>query len=342
MLTALKRQPEFSWLNEVSAVALQQAIRHQDKSFKAFFEKRSRYPRFKSRRGRQSARFTGNAARLRCGELRLAKMVDPLVFVWSWHGMDITALDPSSVTVSRDPAERWFVTFSIELDDPEPLPATGQSVGVDLGLKDFLVLSNGEHIPHPKILARRQERLTRYQRQMARKVKGSANRRKARLKVARQHAKVGDARRDFLHKLSTDLVQRCDVIAIEDLAVANMVRNRSLARAISDSGWSEFRRMLEYKAARYGRHVHVVDRWYPSSKTCSGCGHLLKDLSLGTRHWTCPGCGTRHDRDVNAARNMIAAGLAAYACGGAVRPVAAASWRAPVKQEPPPRERAPA
>ncbi len=150
---------------------------------------------------------------------------------------------------------------------------------------------------------------------MARKQPGSANRRKAKTKVARSHRKVRNARTDFLHCTSTRLVRQADVIVIEDLAVAGMVRNRSLAKAISDCGWGEFRRQLEYKAARAGRTLIVIDRWYPSSKTCSACGHLLAELNLSTRHWTCPGCRTRHDRDHNAAKNILAAGRAAAGAG---------------------------
>src|SRR5690606_15294762 len=154
---------------------------------------------------------------------------------------------------------------------------------------------------------------------MARKQRGSANWAKAKAKVARAHAKVRDARRDFLHKTTTRLVRDHDVIAIEDLNVQGMVRNRRLARAISDCGWSEFRRQLEYKCERYGRRLVVIDRWHPTSKTCSACGHLLAELSLSTRHWTCPSCGTRHDRDINAAKNILAAGRAGAACGADVR-----------------------
>lgn len=343
-LTVLKARPEFAFLGEVSAVALQQAIRHQDKAFEAFFAKRARYPRFKSRHRRQSATFSRAGFQMRDGELHVAKVDGPLDLVWSWPDIDLAALNPTSVTVSRDGSGWWFVSLSVDLEDRAPLPSTGRVVGVDLGLKDFAVLSTGERVAHPTCLAARTRRLARYQRQMARKQRGSRNREKARRKVARQHAKVADARRDFLHKASTDLVRRFDVICVEDLAVANMVRNRCLARSISDSGWAEVRRMLEYKAERYGRTIAVVDRFYPSSKTCSECGYLLASLSLGTRHWTCPGCGTRHDRDINAAKNLCAAGLAVVsrlrpgddACGGAVRPAGATPRRAPPKQEAPP------
>jgi putative transposase len=318
-LTLMKRDPESGFLNEVSAVPLQQALRHQQVAFTAFFAKRARYPRFKSRAGRQAATYTRAAFRMKAGALWLAKSAAPLRFVWTWPDMDVTALDPTSATVARDPAGRWFVTFCVDMPGPEPLPATGQAVGVDVGLIDFAVLSTGEKIPHPKDWERREKRLKRYQRRLARCQMGSANRAKARVKVARAHAKVADARRDFLHKTSTGLIRRFDVIAIEDLNISGMVHNRQLARAICCTGWGEHRRMLAYKAERYRRTIAAVDRWYPSSKTCSACGHLLAELSLRTRYWTCPSCRTRHDRDINAAKNILAAGLAVTACGGTVR-----------------------
>jgi len=340
-LTAMKKDPDLAFLSEVSSVPLQQALRHQHKAFTAFFEKRARYPRFKSRAGRQSATYTRAAFRMKDGTLRLAKTSAPLAFVWTWPDVDVTSVDPTSVTVARDPAGRWFVTFHADVPDPVPLPATGESAGVDVGLTSFAALSTGEKIPHPKDWERHEKRLKRYQRRLARCKRGSANRAKARVKVARAHARVTDARRDFLHKASTGLVQRFDVIAVEDLNVSGMVRNRSLARAISCTGWAQFRSMLEYKAARCGRTVVAAGRWYPSSKTCSACGHLLAELSLKTRHWTCPSCGTRHDRDTNAAKNILAAGLAAGAdgadaCGGGVRRAGATPARPPVKQEPRP------
>jgi putative transposase len=333
-LTAMKREPEMAFLNEVAAVPLQQTLRHQHKAFEAFFVGRSRYPRFKSRHSRQSATYSRAGFRMKSGALWLAKATAPLRFVWTWLEIDIATLNPTTVTIARDAAGRWFVTFQVDEADAEPLPGTGESVGVDVGLKDLAVLSTGEKIAHPKDWERHQQRLKRYQRRLARCRKGSANRRKAKVKVARAHAQVADARRDYLNKASTDLVRRFDVIAIEDLNVSGMVRNRKVARAISCTGWAEFRSMLEYKAQRYGRTVVAIDRWYPSSKTCSACGHLLASLSLGTRHWTCPGCGTRHDRDVNAAKNILAAGLAVTACGGDVRRAGATRTQLPAKQEP--------
>ncbi|MFG3700903.1 RNA-guided endonuclease InsQ/TnpB family protein [Micromonospora sp. NPDC047620] len=338
-LTEMKKQPDLAFLGEVSSVPLQQTLRHQHTAMTAFFAKRARYPRYKSRHGRQSASYTRSAFRLPGGNLSLGKTPGVLRFVWSWPGVDVTVLDPTMVTVSRDPDGRWFVTFAVDVDTPAAPEPTGEAVGVDLGLTDFAVLSTGERIPHPKHMERRERRLKRYQRMMARKQKGSANRAKAKRKVARAHSRVRDARRDFLHQQSTALVRRFAAIAVEDLAVANMVRNRSLARSISRTGWAEFRTLLAYKAHRHGRTLAVVDRWYPSSKTCSACGHLLATLSLGTRHWTCPGCGTRHDRDVNAAQNIaVAAGLVETqnACGADVRHEGSPSVRSAVNQEPQP------
>jgi putative transposase len=339
-LTAMKKDPGLAFLSEVSCVPMQQALRHQHRAFSAFFARRARYPRFKSRRSRQSPHYTRSAFTLRDGELQLAKMSVPLRYAWSWPEADATVLDPAMVVVSREPDGRWYVTFTTDTDDPEPLPAAGHVVGVDLGVKDFAVTSDGQRIANPRHLERKARVLARYQRRMARCQRGSANRAKAAAKVARAHRKVRDARADFLHRTSTSLVRANDVIVIKDLNVAGMVRNRHLARAISGCGWGEFRRQLAYKCQRYGCELVVIDRWYPSSKTCSACGHLLADLSLGTRHWTCPSCGTRHDRDINAAKNILAAGHAVArgspgdACGADVRHAGTPRVRSAVKQEP--------
>jgi len=342
-LTAMKTTDELAWLNEVSSVPLQQAIRHQQAAYAAFFAKRARYPRFKSRNGRQSAEYTRSGFRYRDGRLHLAKMDAPLAFTWSWPDTDPAAIDPSTVTVSRDPCGRWYVSFAVDVPGPESLPATGWVTGVDLGITDFAVTSDGQRIANPRHLERQARNLARYQRRTARCQRGSANRAKARAKAARAHRKVRAARADFLHKASTRLVRDHDVIVLEDLSVQNMVRNRRLARAISDCGWGTFRAMLEYKAARYGRHLIVIDRWYPSSKTCSACGYLLAELSLGTRMWQCPSCGTRHDRDINAAKNILAAGLAVagdnlpgHACGADVRHPGSSRVQSAVEQEPRP------
>jgi putative transposase len=340
-LTVMKKDPELAWLNEVSCVPLQQALRHQHAAFRAFFGKRARYPRFRSRHGRQCAHYTRSAFSMRDGQLRLAKTPGPLAFVWSWPEADIGVLDPTMVIVSREADGRWYVTFAVEAA-PAPLPETGRPVGIDLGVTSFAVTSDRERIANPRHLQRRARNLARYQRRLARCQKGSANRAKARAKVARAHRKVRNARADFLHRTTTGLVRGHDLIAIEDLAVQNMVGNRRLARAIADCGWGEFRRQLEYKCHRAGRRLVVIDRWYPSTKMCSACGFVLAELPLKARVWRCPSCGARHDRDLNAAKNILAAGLAAArglpgdACGADVRHLETPPVQSAVKQEPQP------
>jgi putative transposase len=341
-LTAMKKNPDLAFLNEVSSVPLQQTLRHQHQAFIAFFARRARYPRFKSRRSRQSAHYTRSAFTMRDGQLRLAKTSTPLRYVWSWPDADVTALDPAMVIISRESDGRWYVTFTTDTNAPEPLEETGHAVGVDLGVMHFAATSDGDKIANPRHLERKARALARYQRRLARCQPGSTNREKAKLKVARAHCKVRHARADFLHRASTRLVRQNDVIMIEDLNVAGMVRNRHLARAISGCGWGEFRRQLAYKCQRYGRRLVVIDRWYPSSKTCSACGHLLDDLSLSARRWRCPSCGARHDRDINAAKNILAAGLAVArgslgdACGAGVRHPGTSRVQLAMKQEPQP------
>ncbi|MEV0409205.1 RNA-guided endonuclease TnpB family protein, partial [Actinoallomurus sp. NPDC050550] len=286
-LTEWKKTQELAFLNEVSSVPLQQTLRHQHAAFANFFAGRAKYPRFKSRAGRQSAHYTRSAFRMRDGALTLAKTSSPLRFVWSFDEEDPAALYPTMVIVSREPDGRWYVTFAIDSDtDPDPLQDAGHAIGIDLGVTEFAVTSDGQRIANPRHLERKARNLARYQRRMARCRKGSKNQAKAKAKVARAHRKVRHARQDFLHRTTTNLVRRADTIVVEDLNVSGMVKNRRLSRVISDCGWGEFRRQLEYKCQRAGRSLVVIDRWYPSSKTCSACGHLLAKLSLSTRHWT--------------------------------------------------------
>lgn len=353
-LAAWKRTDELAFLSEVSSVPLQQTLRHQHTAYQNFFAGRARYPRFKSRTGRQSAHYTRSAFKLRDGRLTLAKQSRPLEFVWSWDANILATLNPTMVVVSREPDGRWYVTFAVDTDDPEPAEPTGEAIGIDLGVKDFAVLSNGETIANPRHLDRKARNLKRYQRMMARKQRGSNNRRKAKRKVARAHRKVRNARQDFLHRTTTNLVRRADTIAIEDLNTDGMSRSArgtreqpgrnvtakaGLNRAVRDAALGEFRRQLEYKTTRAGKTLVVVDRWYPSSKTCSACGHLLNNLKLSVRHWTCPDCGTRHDRDVNAAKNILAAGRAVAgqnpgeACGAGVSPQGSSLRQSATKQE---------
>ncbi|MEU6996854.1 RNA-guided endonuclease TnpB family protein [Nonomuraea sp. NPDC046570] len=306
-LTRWKKTPELAFLGEVSSVPLQQALRHLQAAFANFFARRAKYPAFKSRKkSRLSAEYTRSAFTYRSGVLRLAKMDGPLDIVWSRPLPE--GAQPSTVTVSKDAAGRWFVSLLVE-ERIRPLDPVEQTVGIDAGITALATLSNGEKVVNPGFERADRRRLAKAQRALARKEKGSCNWVKARLKVARVYARIADRRRDHLHKLTTRLVRENQTVVIEDLTVRNMVKNRSLARAVSDASWRELRSMLEYKTAWYGRELVVIDRWFPSSKLCSACGALQEKMPLGVRLWKCA-CGAVHDRDVNAARNILAAGLA--------------------------------
>jgi len=305
------------WLNTVSSVPLQQALRHLDQAFRNFFEGRAQYPTFKKKRHQQSATYASNAFTWDGHHLTLAKMDAPLPIVW--HRPLPDGCKPSSVTVTKDEAERYFVSILVE-EDIKPLEVTPQMVGLDLGLKSMVITSDGQTYGNPKFFAKAAKKLAKAQRRHAKKKKGSKNRAKARLKVARIQKKIADRRRDYQHKLSTRIIRENQVVCIESLQVKHMVKNHCLAKAISDVGWSEFVRQLEYKAAWYGRTVVKIDKWYPSSKRCFDCGHMLDSLPLDVRSWVCPACGVVHDRDSNAAKNILAAGLAVAAYGEAVRP----------------------
>jgi putative transposase len=245
-------------------------------------------------------------------------MSEPLAIRWSRQIPK--AAKVTTVTVSKDSAGRYFVSLLCD-DVVAKKPASNGKVGVDLGLTHFAILSTGEKIATPKTFRTHEAKLAKLQRRLARKQKGSNRRAKAKMKVARLHAKIADARRDFLHKLSTRLINENQVIAVESLSVSNMQKNRCLAKSISDASWSEFLRQLEYKAKWYGRELIGIDRWYPSSKRCSNCGYTISKMPLNVREWTCLECGAIHDRDVNAARNVLAAGLAVSARGETVSPV---------------------
>lgn len=317
MLTGWKRDPETLWLAEPSKGPLQATLRNLQGAYDKFWRKQARYPRFKKKgRTKDSATYYSNCFTYREGRIKLAKQSEPLEIRWSRPLPE--GAKPSQVTVSRDSADRYFISILVEETLTE-LPKTDQSVGLDAGINSLYTLSTGEKITNPRHERRDRAKLAKAQRDLSRKQKGSANRNRARLKVAKIHARIADRRRDHLHKLSTRMVHENQVIAIEDLSVRNMVKNRNLARAISDASWSEFRTMLEYKAEWYGREVVAIDRFYPSSKTCSACGAIQQKMPLNIREWTCQ-CGAIHDRDVNAAKNIQAVGLAVLACGDGVRP----------------------
>ena len=316
-LTQWKKTEELAFLAEVSSVPLQQGLRHLQTALGNFFAKRARYPRLKSKKkSRACAEYTRSGFTWRDGRLTLAKMTAPLDIRWSRPLPE--GSQPSTVRVSRDAAGRWLVSLLCD-DAIAPAPATDAAVGIDAGITSLVTLSTGEKIANPRHERKDRARLATAQRELSRKAKGSNNRDKARRKVARVHARITDRRRDFLHKLTTRLVRENQTVVIEDLTVRNLVKNHSLARAISDASWRELRMMLEYKCAWYGRELVVVDRWFPSSKLCGACGTIRAKLPLNVREWTCD-CGAVHDRDVNAARNILAAGLAVSACGDGVRP----------------------
>lgn len=330
MLAELKKQTETIWLSEVSSVVLQQSLRHLDAGFRNFFAKRTAYPAPSRKRGTQSCSYMANGFTLRDGKLTLAKQDQPLDIRWSRALPEGAKV--SSVTVSRDTANRYFVSLLVE-EEIQALPATDKVIALDVGLKHFAMPHEGEPIANPRHLEVKLKKLRRYQRRMARKqeaaktamgpkglpipkgtiIPRSNNHRKTALKVARLHARIADTRTDFLHKLTTTLVRENQVIAVEDLSVSSMVQDPKLARNISDASWARFRTMLEYKAKWYGRSFVATDRWLPTSKRCSECGRLLAELDLSMREWTCPECGAQHDRDRNAARNILKAALAALA-----------------------------
>ena len=302
LLTEWKR--EAPWLSEVSAVPLQQALRHLQTAYAGFFAKRARQPQFKNRKGRQSATFMKNAFRWDGENLQLAKMDRPLSIRWSRRFKG----DPSSITVTLDKAGRYHVSILVD-EEIEPLPPIERTVGIDLGLMHTVIPSHGEPVDNPRYFERDEHELAIAQRKLARKRKGSKNREKARLKVARIHARIADRRKDWLHKLTTRLIRENQVVCAESLAVKAMVRNRALAKAIHDVGWGELIRQLSYKAKWYGRTLVEIDQWFPSSKLCHACGHRMDRMPLSVRRWTCPKCGAVHDRDLNAARNIESEGL---------------------------------
>ena len=312
-LTEMKQETE--WLNEVSSVALQQTLRNQEAAFSNFFAKRAEYPTFKKKNNNQSFRLALSGFSLKDGELFIAKNKQPVNVRWSrpLEG------EVSSLTISKDCANRYFVSFCSEIEIEE-LPEVNKNIGIDLGLTDFLITSDGEKIKPLKSFIKYQKKLKKAQQALDhkrnKKRKGIKNKEKARIRIAKVHNQIADCRKDFLHKNSTKLINENQVISLEDLNVAGMVKNHKLAKAILDAGWSEFVRQLKYKADWYGRTISQISPWYPSSKLCSNCGFKAKEMPLNIRKWTCKNCGEVHDRDINAAININTAGLAGiYVCG---------------------------
>ena len=318
MLTGWKKQQDLQFLNEVSCVPLQQGLRHLQTAFSNFSAARAKYPNFKKKRNGGSAEFTKSAFKWKEGKVFLAKCLEPLNIRWSRQLPE--GVEPSTVTVRLNPSGQWYI--SLRFVDPRDLtlePAR-QNVGLDAGITSLLTLSTGEKIANPKHFSRHYQRLRLAQKSLSLKQKGSRNRDRARVKVARIQQKIANCRKDHLHKVTTRLVQENQLIAVESLSVKNMVKNRKLSRAISDAGWGELVRQLEYKAQWYGRTLVKIDQWFPSSKRCGNCGHVVERLPLNIREWDCSNCGAHHDRDINAAQNILAVGHTVKVCGANVRP----------------------
>lgn len=314
IITLAKATPERAWLGEVLAVVLQQALADLNTAYRNFFasvsgKRKGRDlapPRYRSRKdNRQAIRFTKNSRFkvLDDGRLRLPKIGD-LQVRWSRS----LPSDPSSVAIIRDAAGRYFASFVVRTAQDEALPPVESEIGIDLGLTHFAVMSDGTKVAAPKFLRRAARKLKRLQQALSRKQKGSNRRKKAVVKVARAHARVADTRRDWQHKLSTAIIRDSQAVYVEDLCVTGLGRSR-LAKSVHDAGWAGFTAMLEYKAARYGRTFGRVDRFFPSTRMCSACGRINEKIALNVRAWDCL-CGAAHDRDVNAALNVLAAGQA--------------------------------
>ena len=333
MLTNWKKEEELDFLNEVSCVPLQQGLRHLQTAFTNFFAGRAKYPNFKKKHNGGSAEFTKSAFRWKDGQVFLAKCTTPLPIRWSKQIPE--ECTPSTITVKMTPAGCWFVSILVDDYTIKPLPKIDKTIGLDVGITSLIATSDGNKIANPKHFKKLRKKLRRKQKAWTRKQKGSNNREKARVQVAKVYAQIADARKDFLHKLTTQIIRENQTIVVEDLAVENMVKNHNLALAISDASWGELIRQLAYKCEWYGRELIKIDRWFPSSKRCGNCGHIVDKLPLNIREWKCPKCATNHDRDINASKNILAAGLAVSVCGATIRPEESKSRKAgALKQKP--------
>jgi len=303
ILTGLKKDENYTWLQDVNAQSLQASLANLDKAFNSFFQKKSKFPRFKKKQGRQSF-FVPQGFGLRGNKLYVPKFKEGLKISLHQKVKGII----KHVTISKTSTGKYFASFACEQEYQQYEP-TGSSVGVDVGIKDLAVLSDGTKYRNVKALKRNLKKLKFKQKQVSKKVKGSSSRKKAIKQLALVHEKIMNVRRDNLHKVTTEIIKNHDVICVESLAVIKMMKDHKLAQALNDSAFGEFFSMLEYKADWNDKKIIKIDRWYPSSKNCNVCNTINQNLKLKDRKWTCRSCGTEHDRDINAAKNILTQGL---------------------------------
>ena len=307
LVTEMKKQPEYEWLNEVNSQSIQAALKDLDGAYDRFFRKISKFPKFKSKYNSRQSFKVPQFAKIdwEAKTLKIPKFKTPFKFRGK-HSAELIKIN--SVTISKNASGKYFASIQGEFEIPEK-ESTGEIIGVDLGIKSLLIDSNGAEIKNERFLKKALKKIKYEQRQLSKKKKGSNSRNKQRKVLAKQYQKVTDQRNNYLHQVSTKLINDNQVIVLEDLAVKNMVKNHKLAQAISDVSWGSLVSMLKYKAIWYNRQVIQIDRFYPSSKTCSHCHHLMSSMDLSIREWVCPSCGIHHDRDVNAAKNILRQGL---------------------------------
>jgi len=321
-LTELKKQEEYSWLNEVNSQSLQASLKSLDDAYNGFFKKRTKFPKFKSKHTKNSFKVP-QAVKLEDGKLRIRKFKDPIDII-------LHRTFPGTIkqcTISKTPTNEYFVSILVETEHTK-LPKIGKSIGIDLGLKDFVITSDGYKYKNNRYTKRYQTKLKKAQQHLSRKKKGSNSYQKQKLKVAKLHKKITNSRLDNLHKVSTELIKKYDTIILEDLNIKGMIKNHKLAKHIADASWSKFITLLTYKAEWNDKKIIKIDRFFPSSKTCNYCGYINQNLKLDVREWTCPSCSTKLDRDLNASKNILnegykilLSGTDDYRSGGEIRPL---------------------